>query len=141
MQQIYNLKNQKSIRRILRQQPIRAEKILWQKIRMKQLGYRFRRQFGIGKFIVDFYCPKLKFAIELDGGTLQWTNIGATLSTTLTLIAALSVCWEIIPRKSQKGTVAEFPKLNNHVSKKELTRLPIITADKTTPNWGSSKYR
>jgi very-short-patch-repair endonuclease len=31
------------------------------------LGYRFRRQFSIGGFIPDFYCPKLKLDLEIDG--------------------------------------------------------------------------
>jgi len=31
--------------------------------------FKFRRQYGIGKYIVDFYCPKLKLAIEIDGAT------------------------------------------------------------------------
>ena len=30
-------------------------------------GLKFRRQYGIGHFIVDFYCPELRLAIELDG--------------------------------------------------------------------------
>ena len=30
-------------------------------------GFKFRRQFGIGKYIVDFYCPELKLVIEIDG--------------------------------------------------------------------------
>ncbi len=33
------------------------------------MGFRFRRQYGIGNYIVDFYCPKLKLAIEIDGFT------------------------------------------------------------------------
>jgi len=46
-----------------------AEILLWSKIQNKQLcGYKFRRQHGVGGYIVDFYCPKLKLAIELDGG-------------------------------------------------------------------------
>jgi very-short-patch-repair endonuclease len=32
-------------------------------------GFKFRRQFGIGKFILDFYSPALKLAIEIDGQT------------------------------------------------------------------------
>lgn len=44
------------------------EVILWQKLRAEQLyGLKFRRQYGIGKYIVDFYCPKKKLAIEIDG--------------------------------------------------------------------------
>ena len=30
-------------------------------------GFKFRRQHGIGRYIVDFYCPELKLAIEVDG--------------------------------------------------------------------------
>lgn len=41
---------------------------LWDQLKNKQLnGLKFRRQQGIGPYIVDFYCPKLKLAIELDG--------------------------------------------------------------------------
>jgi very-short-patch-repair endonuclease len=32
-------------------------------------GFKFRRQFGIDEYIVDFYCPELKLAIEVDGDT------------------------------------------------------------------------
>ena len=45
-----------------------AEKRLWAKIRMKQLrGYQFYRQKPIGDYIVDFYCPKAKLVVEIDG--------------------------------------------------------------------------
>ena len=44
-----------------------SEKVLWQELRMKKLGYKFRRQFNIGRYIVDFYCNDLKLIIELDG--------------------------------------------------------------------------
>ncbi len=46
-----------------------SELLLWSKIRGKQLrGYQFYRQKIIGNYIADFYCPKLKLVIELDGG-------------------------------------------------------------------------
>lgn len=46
-----------------------AEKTLWFQLRKKQLkGYLFYRQKIIGKYIVDFYCPKANLVIELDGG-------------------------------------------------------------------------
>ncbi len=46
-----------------------AERKLWSRIRMKQLkGCQFYRQRIIGDYIVDFYCPKGKLVIELDGG-------------------------------------------------------------------------
>ncbi len=46
-----------------------AENKLWLKLRRKQLkGHPFYRQKIIGKYIVDFYCPKANLVIELDGG-------------------------------------------------------------------------
>ena len=46
----------------------KAEIILWDQLKSKKLnGLKFRRQYSIGPFIVDFYCPKLKLAIEVDG--------------------------------------------------------------------------
>jgi very-short-patch-repair endonuclease len=45
-----------------------SEKTLWQRIRRKQLmGIQFYRQKPIGNFIVDFFAPKLKLIIEVDG--------------------------------------------------------------------------
>ncbi|MBM4308186.1 MAG: endonuclease domain-containing protein [Deltaproteobacteria bacterium] len=53
----------------LRKNMTDAEKTLWLKLRRKQLKeYPFYRQKIIGKFIVDFYCPKANLVIELDGG-------------------------------------------------------------------------
>jgi very-short-patch-repair endonuclease len=46
-----------------------AEKLLWTKVRNKQFyGMKFFRQYSIGPYILDFYCPAIKLAIELDGG-------------------------------------------------------------------------
>ena len=45
-----------------------AEKLLWSHLRNKQLGVKFRRQFSVGEYITDFYCPNLKLAVEVDGG-------------------------------------------------------------------------
>lgn len=64
----YNGKLNKYSRR-LRKNMTDAEKLLWSRIRGKQLkGYQFYRQKPIGNFIADFYCPKAKLVIELDGG-------------------------------------------------------------------------
>ena len=40
---------------------------MWHWLRHRYLGYKFRRQHPIGRFILDFYCPELKLCIELDG--------------------------------------------------------------------------
>jgi very-short-patch-repair endonuclease len=46
-----------------------TEDILWVRLKNKQLlGYKFRRQHAIDRYIAGFYCHKLKFVIELDGG-------------------------------------------------------------------------
>jgi len=64
----YN-KNLKTLSRNLRKNMTDAEILLWSKIRRKQLrGYQFYRQRIIGNYIVDFYCPKAKLVIEVDGG-------------------------------------------------------------------------
>ena len=55
--------------RELRKNMTDAEKRLWAKIRMRQMGgYQFYRQRAIGNYIVDFYCPKAKLVLEVDGG-------------------------------------------------------------------------
>lgn len=66
---IYNRKDQKDKRKKLRNNSTVPEKILWQYLKNKKLGVKFRRQHGIGNYIVDFYCPELKLAIEIDGAT------------------------------------------------------------------------
>jgi len=46
-----------------------AEKLLWSKLRMKQLqGLMFSRQKPLGEYIADFYCHQAKLVIEVDGG-------------------------------------------------------------------------
>lgn len=70
MKYLFNDESKKRLRQTLRRNSSKAEQVLWQYIKNKQFfGYKFRRQFGIGCYIVDFYCPKLKLAIEVDGAT------------------------------------------------------------------------
>ncbi|HDM8240921.1 endonuclease domain-containing protein [Vibrio campbellii] len=66
-QRTFNLKYQKQIRSQLRTNMPKPEEVLWQRIRRKQLGVKFRRQHGIGRYIVDFYCAELNLVIEIDG--------------------------------------------------------------------------
>ena len=53
--------------RELRREMTPAEKRLWQEVRAKKLGIRFRRQQIIAGFIVDFYCHKAALVVEVDG--------------------------------------------------------------------------
>ena len=56
------------LKRKLRSRMTSAETSLWSRIRAKQLqGLKFRRQHGIGPYIVDFYCPERSLVIEVDG--------------------------------------------------------------------------
>ncbi len=61
--------HQKRNVKLLRKHSTPEEEILWENIRNKKLkGLKFRRQHAIGRFIVDFYCHRLKLIIEIDGG-------------------------------------------------------------------------
>jgi very-short-patch-repair endonuclease len=65
---IYNRKQYIDRRRALRGDMPKAELLLWNHLRSRKLdGYKFRRQHGIGNYIVDFYCSNLKLVIEIDG--------------------------------------------------------------------------
>jgi very-short-patch-repair endonuclease len=66
---LFNKRSEKEKRRKLRNNSTRAEVYLWTKLRSKKLGFRFLRQYGVGKYVIDFYSPRLKLAIEVDGIT------------------------------------------------------------------------
>jgi very-short-patch-repair endonuclease len=56
-------------RRALRRNSTDAEAALWFHLRAKRLaGFKFRRQHPCGPYILDFYCPNRRLAVELDGG-------------------------------------------------------------------------
>ncbi len=66
---VKNLKQYQPLRRNLRNDQTPAERKVWNILRgSKFLGYRFLRQYGVERYILDFYCPKVKLAIEIDGG-------------------------------------------------------------------------
>jgi very-short-patch-repair endonuclease len=62
---------QRSLRsraRQLRREQTKAELELWMRLRGRQLGAKFRRQYRIGPYIADFCCVERRLVIELDGG-------------------------------------------------------------------------
>lgn len=68
MIKIFNKLELKKRRTELRATMPAPEIVLWKKIKNKQVqGVKFRRQFSIGNYIVDFYSPQTKLAIEIDG--------------------------------------------------------------------------
>jgi len=75
-------KQLKALSQHLRKNMTDAENRVWSKLRRKQLkGYPFYRQKIIGKYIVDFYCPKANLVIELDGGQ-HYSETGKTKDMT-----------------------------------------------------------
>ena len=57
--------------RLLRKKATDPERILWRHLRNRNFaGYKFRRQHPLDCYILDFYCPTAKVAIELDGGDI-----------------------------------------------------------------------
>jgi very-short-patch-repair endonuclease len=65
---LYNKVSEQNKRRSLRSNMPKAEALVWARLRDRQVeGRKFRRQYSVGAFAVDFYCPQLKLAIEIDG--------------------------------------------------------------------------
>lgn len=73
-QKIFNLPQYTTRRQDLRNNATQPEQKLWAVLRGKQLGVKFRRQHGIGHYIVDFYCPQCKLVIEVDGDS-HYTDV------------------------------------------------------------------
>ncbi len=66
---VYNDKANIDKRKHLRNNATDCELLLWQHLKSKQLlGLKFVRQYSIGIYILDFYCPARRLGIELDGG-------------------------------------------------------------------------
>ncbi len=68
MTEVFNRSLHKRKRQALRNGMPPAEKLLWARLRRRQIeGVKFRRQYGVGRYVVDFYSAELKLAIEVDG--------------------------------------------------------------------------
>ncbi|MCZ2094795.1 MAG: endonuclease domain-containing protein [Anaerolineae bacterium] len=54
--------------RRMRRAPTEAERVLWKYLRDRQVGgFKFRRQYAVDRFILDFYCHETRLAVEVDG--------------------------------------------------------------------------
>ncbi len=70
MSQVFNRHSELETRRALRNSMPPAEVILWERLQRRQVaGAKFRRQHSVEKFVLDFYCPEVRLAIELDGSS------------------------------------------------------------------------
>ena len=68
MNEFFNRESETGKRRQLRGSMPEAEVILWSRLKGRQLlGCKFRRQYGVGTFVIDFFSVEIKLGIELDG--------------------------------------------------------------------------
>lgn len=72
---IHNRKYLEQFRKNLRNNSTSAEATLWNYLKGKPLGKKFRRQHSVGNYILDFYCATDRIAIELDGAK-HFTEVG-----------------------------------------------------------------
>lgn len=68
---VINVEEKLKLARKMRKNPTTAEALFWKFVRRDVLGFRVRRQTRIHGFIADFYIPKLRLVIEIDGGYHQ----------------------------------------------------------------------
>jgi very-short-patch-repair endonuclease len=70
MTEIFNKVEELEKRRSLREEMPKAEALVWQRLRRKQVeGFKFRRQYSVDAYVVDFYCSELRLVIEIDGNS------------------------------------------------------------------------
>jgi very-short-patch-repair endonuclease len=64
----YNAPKMKLLRKNLRNNGTSAEATLWNALKSRQIdGFKWRRQYSVGSYILDFYCVEARLGIELDG--------------------------------------------------------------------------
>ena len=68
MKQVLNHKEMTNRRKQLRTSMTESERILWSCLNKATSKARFVRQYSIESFVIDFYCRRLRLAIEIDGG-------------------------------------------------------------------------
>ena len=68
MNEFFNRQSETDKRRRLRASMPEAEVMLWSRLKGRQLRVcKFRRQYGVGSFVIDFFSVEIKLGIELDG--------------------------------------------------------------------------
>ncbi len=63
----YNKTKDLAKRVLLRKSQTKEESLLWANLRNSKLGFKIKRQYSVGPYVLDFYCPAKKLAIEIDG--------------------------------------------------------------------------
>jgi len=67
MHDLYGTRATTGAAKILRHEMTAAETLLWRSLRQRQLGAQFRRQHATARFVLDFFAPSRRVAVELDG--------------------------------------------------------------------------
>ena len=76
-QKVHNIKPLEKNRKALRNNLTPGEAVLWRALQKSQLdGRKFRRQHSVGGYVLDFYCPTERLAVELDGA-YHFTLVGS----------------------------------------------------------------
>jgi very-short-patch-repair endonuclease len=92
MSQLFNRSAEKEKRRVLRQNATKAEQLVWQRLRSRQVeNCKFRRQYSVDYYVLDFYGPEVKLAIELDGESHDSDEAIAADQVRQAAIAALGI--------------------------------------------------
>lgn len=103
-----NRYEQVSQRRDLRRHATPAEAILWRLLSRRQVaGLRWRRQYGVGPYILDFYCPSMRLCIELDG---EVHNTPTPPSTTSVAPSTSADCTTSKSSTSKTASPSKTPK-------------------------------
>lgn len=71
----WNFERERIKRKDLRKNSTPEEILLWELLRNRKLGYKFRRQHSIDYYVVDFYCHEKLLVIELDGNHHKRTHM------------------------------------------------------------------
>jgi len=64
---VFNATRMKGRRRILRNKPTKFEDLMWNELRDRKLGFKFKRQYSLGNYVADFFCREKKLAVEIEG--------------------------------------------------------------------------
>lgn len=64
---LYNKRDETIKRKVLRNNSPFCERLIWKHLKGSQMGFKFRRQYGFGSYVVDFYCPDKRVVVEIDG--------------------------------------------------------------------------
>ena len=119
-----NDQTQKDNRKLLRSNMTPAEAALWRALRGRGAGgWKFRRQQGIGPYILDFYCPELRLCIELDGSSHDYKYEYDEQRTRFLSEQGIRVVrfqneqmWSCMD-----GIVEEIVRIGNEIAGKEIT--------------------